>query len=216
MAKRLVRDLGLPTADFVMVTHPEEADTVALAPPLFAKPIAEGSSKGIDGHSKVANREELRRACGELLQAFGQPVLVESYLPGREVTVGIVGNGAAAIPVGTMEIAFTQGCDREFYTALNKGEFEERVSYRLLDGEPLGERARQIALAVYHALGCRDAARIDLRCDAAGEPQFLEVNPLPGLHPTRSDLPIMCKLGGIDYRELLTRIVAAAAERWGL
>ncbi|HVT18378.1 MAG TPA: D-alanine--D-alanine ligase [Thermoanaerobaculia bacterium] len=216
MAKRLVRDLGLPTADFVMVTHPEEADTVALAPPLFAKPIAEGSSKGIDGHSKVANREELRRACGELLEAFGQPVLVESYLPGREVTVGIVGNGAAALPVGTMEIAFTKGCDREFYTALNKGEFEERVSYRLLDGEPLGERARQIALAVYHALGCRDAARIDLRCDAAGEPQFLEVNPLPGLHPTRSDLPIMCKLGGIDYRELLARIVAAAAERWGL
>jgi D-alanine-D-alanine ligase len=73
-----------------------------------------------------------------------------------------------------------------------------------------------LALAAYRALACRDAARVDLRCDAEGRPHFLEVNPLPGLHPTYSDLPILCGLAGISYAGLLGRIVEAAARRWGL
>jgi D-alanine-D-alanine ligase len=80
----------------------------------------------------------------------------------------------------------------------------------------LGRRAREVALAAYHALACRDGARVDLRCDAAGEPCFLETNPLPGMHPVKSDLPIMSRLAGITYPELLGRIVEAAGQRWGL
>jgi D-alanine-D-alanine ligase len=222
LAKRVVRDLGLPTAPFAVVNRCEEADAVDLPLPLFVKPIAEGSSKGVSRLSKVTRREELRGRCAELIAAFAQPVLVETYLPGREITVGIVGNcckgggGDAARALGTMEVNFVTGSDREFYTALNKGEFEQRVSYALLDGEPVAARARQIALAAYEALGCRDAGRVDLRCAEDGEPNFLEINPLPGLHPTRSDLPIMCALGGVDYRRLVEQIVTAAARRWGL
>jgi D-alanine-D-alanine ligase len=216
LAKRVVRDLGLPTAPFAVVSRAEEAAAVDLPLPLFVKPIAEGSSKGVTCRSKVSSRDELRASCAELIAAFGQPVLVETYLPGREITVGIVGNGGAARPLGTMEVTFTDGADREFYTALNKDEFERRVSYALLDGEPLAVRARQVALAAYEALGCRDAGRVDLRCAADGEPCFLEINPLPGLHPQRSDLPIMCTLGGIEYRRLVGEIVEAAARRWGL
>jgi D-alanine-D-alanine ligase len=216
LAKRVVRDLGLPTAPFAVVGRAEEADAVELPPPLFVKPIAEGSSKGVTRHSKVGGRDELRRRCAELIAAYGQPVLVETYLPGREITVGIVGNGGEARPLGTMEVTFTHGSDREFYTALNKDEFERRVSYALLDGEPVAARARQVALAAYEALGCRDAGRVDLRCAADGEPCFLEINPLPGLHPIRSDLPIMCALGGVEYRRLVAEIVEAAARRWGL
>ncbi|HEY0782008.1 MAG TPA: ATP-grasp domain-containing protein [Thermoanaerobaculia bacterium] len=215
LAKRLVRDHGLPTPPFAVVERPEQAEAVELAPPLFVKPAAEGSSKGVTARSRGARREERAPACAELLAAFGQPVLVESYLPGREMTVGIVGNGAAAAVLGVMEVVFHSGTDTD-YTALNKDEYEARVSYRLLDGEPLGLRARQVALAVYAALSCRDAARVDLRCDASGEPCFLEVNPLPGLHPVRSDLPILCRLAGLSYRDLLSRIVAAAAERTSL
>jgi D-alanine-D-alanine ligase len=222
LAKRVVRDLGLPTAPFAVVHSCEEADTVDLPLPLFVKPIAEGSSKGVSRRSKVTRREELRGRCAELIAAFGQPVLVETYLPGREITVGIVGNvippgnaGGARV-LGTMEVTFVHGSDREFYTALNKGEFEERVGYALLDGEPLAARAREIALAAYAALGCRDAGRVDLRCSEDGEPCFLEINPLPGLHPTRSDLPIMCALGGVEYQRLVGEIVDAAARRWGL
>lgn len=216
LAKRVVRDLGLPTAPFAVVSHADEAGAVDLPPPLFVKPIAEGSSKGVSQRSKVSSREELRGRCAELIAAFGQPVLVETYLPGREITIGIVGNGGGARPLATMEVRFTNGSDREFYTALNKDEFERRVSYALLDGEPLAARARQVALAAYDALGCRDAARVDLRCAADGEPCFLEINPLPGLHPTRSDLPIMCTLGGLEYRGLVGQIVEASARRWGL
>ncbi|HEV3458667.1 MAG TPA: D-alanine--D-alanine ligase [Thermoanaerobaculia bacterium] len=219
LAKRVVRDLGLPTAPFAVVSRAEEADAVDLPLPLFVKPIAEGSSKGVSQRSKVTRREDLRGRCAELIAAFAQPVLVEAYLPGREITVGIVGNfgnGAAARALGTMEIRFITGSDREFYTALNKGEFEQRVSYTLLDGEPVAARAREVALAAYEALGCRDAGRVDLRCAEDGEPQFLEINPLPGLHPIRSDLPIMCALGGVEYRHLVEEIVAAAARRWGL
>jgi D-alanine-D-alanine ligase len=214
LAKRLVRDSGVPTPPFAVVERPEEADAVTLAPPLFVKPVAEGSSKGVTERSRVERREELKDACEELIQTFRQPVLVESYLPGREMTVGIVGNGADAQVVGVMEVLYTAG--KGDYTALHKKEWETHMRYRLLDGEPVAQRAREVALAAYHALSCRDVARIDLRCDASGEPCFLEVNPLPGLHPTYSDLPILSNLAGISYPDLLGRIVEAAARRWGL
>lgn len=215
LAKRVVRDSGLPTAPFAVVESPEDAARVGLALPLFVKPAAEGSSKGVTERSRVGTSEELRAACTDLLERFDQPVLVESYLPGREVTVGIVGNGEEARVVGAMEVVFRDGTDAE-YTALNKAEWETRMDYRLLNGGPLGTRAREVALAAYRALSCRDAARVDLRCDASGEPCFLETNPLPGLHPIRSDLPILSRLAGLSYPELMGRIVEAAARRQGI
>ena len=215
LAKRLVRDGGLPTAPFAVVEQPEDVETLGMEPPLFVKPAAEGSSKGVTGRSRVGSRDELREACAELLRAFRQPVLVEGYLPGREMTVAIVGNGGEARVLGVMEVLFNDGSDGD-YTALNKKEYESRMSYRLLDGEPLAETVRERALAIYSLLSCRDVARIDFRCDAAGEPHFLEINPLPGLHPTYSDLPILSGLAGISYPELLGRIVEAAGRRWGL
>ena len=215
LAKRLVRDCGLATAPFAVVDRAEDAAAVTLGPPLFVKPAAEGSSKGVTARSRVSTREELVAACAGLLSAFGQPVLVESYLPGREVTVGITGNGEEAQVLGAMEVAFLDGADGD-YTAENKQEYESRCRYRLLDGEPLGVEARAMALQAYRALSCRDAARVDLRCDAEGRPHFLEINPLPGLRPEYSDLPILCGLAGIPYTGLLDRIVEAAARRWGL
>ncbi len=117
--------------------------------------------------------------------------------------------------LGVLEVSFRAGADTA-YTALNKREYETWIDYRLLDGEPLAQRARELALASFHALGCRDLARVDLRCDAAGEPCFLEVNPLPGLHPTYSDLPILAGRSGIPYAELLGQVIETSARRWGL
>lgn len=215
LAKRLIRDHGLPTAPFAVVERLEDVDAIDLAPPLFIKPAAEGSSKGVTDRSRVDHREELRDTCADLLRRFDQPVLVEKYLPGRELTAGIVGNGSDARFVGVMEVRFRDGSDGD-YTALNKAEYTSRVEYRLIDGEPLGVRARQVALAAYRALSCQDAARVDLRCDEHGEPCFLEINPLPGLHPVRSDLPILSRLAGFSYPELLDRILEASARRQGL
>jgi D-alanine-D-alanine ligase len=214
MTKRLVRDGGIATPSFAVVERPEQADDLNLEFPLFVKPAAEGSSKGVTGRSRVSSRDELREACAELIHTFRQPVLIESYLPGREITVGIVGNDGDASVVGAMEVTFNHGTDGD-YTAINKQDFENRVTYRLVDG-PLGVKVREMALSTFHLLSCRDVARVDFRCDAAGEPCFLEVNPLPGLHPTYSDLPIMSTLAGISYTDLLGRIVDASGRRWGL
>jgi D-alanine-D-alanine ligase len=100
------------------------------------------------------------------------------------------------------------------YSYVNKEECESRVSYRLAhDAE--AQAARGVALAAWRALGCRDGGRVDLRQDASGNPMFLEINALAGLHPTHSDLPILCTLAGIGYETLIARIVGSALQRCG-
>lgn len=213
VAKRVVRDAGLPTAPFFLVEDTTDLRQAPFPGPYFAKPVAEGSSKGISARCYAHNIQELEELCCDLLRGLHQPVLVEAFLPGREVTVGILGNGPQARVLGVMEVEFTEHAETQAYTALNKEEYRERVRYRLLQDEELARHAAEVALAVYHLLGCRDAARIDLRCDASGEPQFLEANPLPGLDPIRSDLPILARLAGIRYVDLLAAIVEAAWQR---
>ncbi|HBL26066.1 MAG TPA: D-alanine--D-alanine ligase [Acidobacteria bacterium] len=215
VAKRLVRDHGLPTAPFVVIERAADAEAVDLPTPLFIKPVAEGSSKGVDARSRIDHRADLPAACAALLARFDQPVLVERHLPGRELTAGILGNGAEARVVGLLEVCFRDGSDAA-YTAINKAEFTTRCTYRLIDGEPLAVRACEVALGAWHAFSCRDAARVDLRCDEHGEPCFLEINPLPGLHPVSSDLPILWRLAGHSYPDLLAQILDAAARRTGL
>ena len=215
LAKRVVRDRGLPTAAFEVVSTTAEATAVSLPMPVFLKPVAEGSSKGVTGRSLVKERQELVNTYQLLRELFQQSVLVETFLPGREVTVGIIGNGSNSRVVGVMEVIFTGEAEAFAYTTLNKDEYLERVSYRLLiDSEPLAAQARQLALDVYHTLGCRDAARVDLRCDASDVLQFMEVNPLPGLHYIRSDLVIMGRLGGVTYTEIIAEIVESAWQRY--
>jgi D-alanine-D-alanine ligase len=180
--------------------------------PLFAKPVAEGSGKGISPTSKVTTLRSLRETCRRLLQRFRQPVLVEGYLPGREFTVGILGTAEAAEAVAVLEVVLGERAEADAYGYLNKKECHERVKYVLVDDAEAQESAR-VALAAWRALGCRDGGRVDLRSDAAGRPQFLEVNPLAGLHPTFSDLPIGCTQAGIDYDTMIGRIVESALAR---
>lgn len=213
MAKRVVRDAGLPTAPFAVIEGSGAFQPPPFPGPYFVKPVAEGSSKGVSASCLVEDPGALASVCGDLGRRFRQPVLVEPYLPGREVTVGIVGNGKAAQVVGVMEVIFGERAESRAYTAVNKKEYEERVRYRLVDEEALGRKAATLALACYRVLGLRDAGRLDFRCDAHGNPQFLEANPLPGLDPVRSDLPIMARLAGWSYEQLLATIVEAAWAR---
>ncbi|MBD2518653.1 D-alanine--D-alanine ligase [Nostoc sp. FACHB-973] len=215
LAKRIIRDRGLPTAPFEVVNSTAQAQAVSLPLPLFLKPVAEGSSKGVTGRSFVKERQELVTMYQLLREQFQQSVLVETFLPGRELTVGIIGNGSNSRVVGVMEVIFADKAETSAYTTVNKDEYLERVSYRLLiDPEPLAAQARQLALDAYYTLDCRDAARVDLRCDANGVLQFLEINPLPGLHHIRSDLPIMGRLAGVAYTEIVATIVDSAWERY--
>jgi D-alanine-D-alanine ligase len=150
--------------------------------------------------------------CHDLLHWYRQPVLVETFLPGRELTVGIVGTGTQARALGVMEVVLLKEAEPEVYSYANKALYETRVQYRLVQGS-LATQAMQIALQTWQGLGCRDGGRVDLRCDRYGMPSFLEVNPLPGLHPEHSDLPILCGLLDIDYAELLTMILESARRR---
>jgi D-alanine-D-alanine ligase len=193
-----------------VVSTLEEAERVRLPFPLFVKPVAEGSSKGVSHQSRVTTSGELRAACADLIARFRQPALVETFLPGREVTVGIVGTGARAEALGVLETAFLR--PNLSYALSAKTAFEEWVDYRLAD-EPLASEAVGLALRAWRGLGCRDGGRVDLRCDADGRLHVLEINPLPGLRPSFSDLCVLCDKRGISYQELIRRILDSAMER---
>lgn len=215
MAKRVVAHEGVPTAGFALVETMPDLARIDLPFPLFCKPYAEGTGKGIGPMSRVEDRAALARTCETLLARFRQPVLVETYLPGREFTVGIVGSGRDAASIGVMEIALADDAEAGAYGYVNKEECERRIHYRRADdAEALA--AAQVALDAWRALGCRDGGRVDIKSDGAGRPHFLEVNPLAGLHPEHSDLPILAALHGIDYGNLIGRILASAIGRLGL
>ncbi len=212
LTKRVVRDAGLPTPPFVVLESAAAAAQVDLPFPLFAKPVAEGTSKGIGAASRVSDLQSLASVCQALLDAHHQPVLVEGYLPGREFTVGILGAGDTARVLGVMEVLIHTPAEGEVYGYQTKEQYLDRVQYRLA-ADPEARQAADVALAAWRCLGCRDAGRVDLRSDGAGRPHFIEVNPLAGLNPVHSDLPILCRLLGREYLSLIRDIVDAAAAR---
>jgi D-alanine-D-alanine ligase len=215
LTKTVLRAAGVPTADFAVVRSPGDLKGLALTYPLFAKPIAEGTGKGVDPGSIVKDPKALEARCRLLLDRFRQPVLVESYLPGREFTVGLWGTGEQAEAIGTMEVILRAEAEPNVYSYVNKERCEELVDYETVwaDQDPLVKRCERIALDAWRVLDCRDAGRIDIRCDAKGAPLFMEVNPLAGLHPSHSDLPMICTACDIPYEELMRRIVESARTR---
>jgi D-alanine-D-alanine ligase len=214
VTKTVVHRSGIPTPEFALVERAAEADAVDLPFPLFAKPVAEGTSKGVTAASKILDHKTLRAVCADLLQRFQQPVLVETFLSGREFTVGITGTAAEARVLGTMEIFLLPQAEAEVYSYKNKELCDDLVRYGLGQPEdPVVREVERIALASWRALGCRDGGRVDIRCDGNQCPNFIEVNPLPGLHPQHSDLPILCGFLGIAYVDLIDRIVTSARQR---
>src|SRR6185503_15582681 len=212
MTKRVIRDLGLPTPRFHIVETDSDVNDVDLGYPLFAKPVAEGTSKGVTQDSKIRNKAGLAATCRQLLADYKQPVLVEEFLPGSEFTVGMVGTGDDAEVVAVMEVILLSKAEQEVYTYTNKELCEDRVKYVLAQGA-VAKEAAELALAAYRGMGCRDAGRVDVRADADGKLSFIEINPLAGIHPEHSDLPIMATLAGWSYLKLVGRIVASASKR---
>lgn len=181
--------------------------------PLLIKPLREGTGKGIWEDSVVGNFNDLKRAVLRCLDRFQQPALVEGYLPGREYTVGIIGNRSGARVVGALEIVLQAGSDKGVYSYRNKEECESLVRY-----VPVREPAKLkelsiLALKSYRALGLSDAGRVDIRENAKKKPEFIEINALPGLNPTHSDLPMICTAFGITYKALIKMILDSAQSR---
>ncbi|MCU0276182.1 MAG: D-alanine--D-alanine ligase [Acidobacteria bacterium] len=212
LTKRVLRSFGIPTPDFAVVATPADIAAVDLPLPLFVKPVAEGTGKGIDARSKINSRKQLQEVCAALLKKFRQPVLVEAYLPGREFTVGITGSGDDARAIGVMEVMLNAEAEANAYSYINKEQYEERVQYALA---PKKEAAAcvDVALRAWRGLDCLDGGRVDVKMDRDGVVNFIEVNPLAGLNPIHSDLPILCRLQNISYQELIGRILDSAARR---
>jgi D-alanine-D-alanine ligase len=215
LTKTVVGHDGVPTTPFALIESIEDVDSVDLPYPLFAKPVAEGTGKGINAESKIKDRDALRRICERLLARCRQPVIVETFLPGREFTVGILGSGNESRVIGSMEITLLPAAEAEVYSYNNKARWEEFCRLFFPKGSEDAEvaEAERVALAAHRALGCRDASRVDIRSDSRGRPHFMEINPVAGLHPKDSDLPMICNFFGMSYRDLIEQIVAAACQR---
>jgi len=215
MTKSVIRDAGVPTSDFFVFEGSLKEGDISFPPPFFIKPVAEGTGKGITPDCIIRRLEDLVPACEKMLAAHDQPVLVEQYLSGREFTVGITGTGIDATVVGTMEVHLLPEAEQGVYSYMNKENSEELVRYTIKSNseDPVFKGAEDVALRAWRALGCRDAGRVDIRCDEKENPYFLEVNPLAGIHPEHSDLPIISNGVGLGYHALIERIVSSASKR---
>ena len=222
--KEILAQHGVPTAPFVMARSRDDARNVALPFPLFAKPTFEGSGKGVSVRSLCHNRAELVAQTEYLLETYRQPVLIESWLPGTEFTVPVIGNGpeARCLPLVAMRFDTLPAGAPPIYG------YEAKWLWDTIDQpleiyecparvpEPLAEAVRQAALAAYHAMDCRDWCRIDVRCDAAGNPMVVELNPLPGILPDPRDnscFPKAARAAGLSYDELIRTVADIAWRR---
>ncbi|NCB02680.1 MAG: D-alanine--D-alanine ligase [Spirochaetia bacterium] len=212
ITKAIVREHNVPTADYFLIQEIGDSEKVNLPYPLFLKPVGGGTGMGITSQSIVYSKKELIHTSMILLEEFNQGVLVETYLSGREFTVGITGTKEESKVLAVMEIVVDPSSDNGIYSYTTKQEYLNFASYHLVEGEIAAECER-VALDAYNALGCRDGGRIDLKMDGNGRVNFLEVNPLAGLNPIDSDLPILCYKKGITYPQLIGEILTSAISR---
>jgi D-alanine-D-alanine ligase len=231
--KRIWRDSGLPTAPFQVFYHGDEALDPSLSFPLFIKPVHEGTGMGINSDSVTYDEVELRRRVGWVLKTYRQPALVEGYLPGREFTVGIIGNrflpgertrnglyderGYHLFPI--LEIDANQSVGGGLYNVDAKsyvpGELGAPLYLCPADiPVSLEVELKELAVAAFEAIGALDVSRIDFRLGQDGRPYLMEINTLPGLNPVVSDICVMAHAEGVEYTRLINEILILAAERY--
>lgn len=213
LARLVVSAAGVPVSPGIIVTGQADLDNASeLAYPLFVKPVAEGTGKGITTRNLVRDHDALVSVVSDLLKTYSQPVLVEEYLPGREFTVGVVGNGANAMTTGGMEVI----CKDDLpYSVEVKEAYWDFCQYLVYD-EAAKKECDTLALAAWRALGGVDAGRIDMKADRNGRICFIEANPLAGLNPVHSDLPMLSRMNGTGFDTLIEMIMNSAKLRYGL
>jgi len=223
LTKKLFEHAGIPTPKYRLITDPAVISDEGIRYPLIAKPNSEGSGKGITMSSVVRNKAELTREVEKTSRVYQQETLVEEFIDGKELTVGILGNYPPAV-MPILEIDFSNcKTSGEFFYTWKVKEFEKEVEEskglsphwycpaRLSETEAkiIGETA----LKAFHTIGCVDLSRVDIMLGKDGVPYVLEVNPLPGLDPVDSNFPYIAKCAGMDYGNLMNRILEVAVER---
>ena len=218
---------GIPTAPFSVVTSMDAFEDVRVRFPAIVKPMHEGSSKGIYNSSVARNIEDLEREVRTTLEVYRQPVLIERFLPGREFTVAIMGNGSEAHALPIVEISFAalpEGMN-PIYSYEAKWVWDSVENPLDIYSCPanlapeLENEIVNLSLRTYEALRCRDWTRVDLRLNSKGEPHVLEVNPLPGILPRPEDnscFPKAARVAGMTYSQLINGVLDISLRRHGI
>jgi D-alanine-D-alanine ligase len=223
MTKRMLTYYGLPTPAFQELTYPDEplASYLAGQFPLFAKPNSEGTGMGINGQSIVHDERELREQAAYLWNAYHEPILVEKYIEGGDVTVGMVGNwpDLHIFPISMIDRALYLETGIPVYGAELKVDLGDAYKYHcpaLLPDE-LVDELRRLAVETMRVTGTLDFARVDFRLDRHdhNKPYILEINALPGITPI-SDLTLMAEADGWTHADLVYSVLEAALRRMGL
>jgi D-alanine--D-alanine ligase len=214
LTKQILRSAGIDTADWQVLTTGREK-LKPLRYPVIVKPNAEGTSKGITSRSVVTDEAAARAAARTLVDKYGQPALVEEYIIGRELTVGLLGEKRPKM-LPPMEVVFVDPPQHPVYGFEEKQSDTPRVRFECPSHlTPIElKKVEKTVRDTFTALGCRDVARIDLRLTEDGRVVVIEVNPLPGLTPDFSDLCMIGKVAGMDYRTLIGEIMAGSIKRY--
>jgi D-alanine-D-alanine ligase len=209
LTRLIVSSAGVPVSPGILISTADDISKCNLKYPLFIKPVSEGTGKGITEKSMLNNANELKEMAEWILSRFNQPALVEEYLPGREFTVGIIGQGDDAKVIGGMEVICK---DNLPYSVEVKENYQQYCKYLPIDKDSMPD-CQSVALAAWNALGAVDGGRVDLKSDRNGKICFIEVNPLAGLNPVHSDLPILSRMYNIEYQTLMEMIINSALIR---
>jgi D-alanine-D-alanine ligase len=220
LTKKLVMIAGISTPDWRVVNNKEELEAISwdgFPFPAIVKPAYEGSSKGVHGKSLVDTKEQTYNVVDELLKVYEQPIMIEQFIDGDEVTVGVLGNSPQNTVLGMMRILPRKKKNNFVYSVEVKRDWRNLVDYEApanLKDEVRKEIVKS-SLRTYEVLGCRDFARIDFRVSKDGIPYMLEINPLPGLGDY-SDLIIMALKLGWSHEDLIVAVFNAALRRYPL
>jgi D-alanine-D-alanine ligase len=217
--KRILHYYGLPTPHFQVFETPDDKLRHALHFPLFVKPAHEGTGMGIQNESVVRNERQLRARVAWCIEAYAQPALVETYIEGKDITCGLVGNGRDVHFFPITEVDFS-GYPEELlpiYGSLQKVELDHLYKNKCPAplGEKLTDEIRRLTHQTFLVTGCRDYARVDFRLNAHNQPFILEINGLPGITP-HSDLTLMAQAEGWTHGDLVRSVLDAGLKRYGM
>lgn len=221
LAKKILKAENIPTPLFQLFIKGDEGLNPDLKFPLIVKPNCEGSSKGIKASSVVNDLEALFDEVKGIINIYGQPALVEEFIDGKELTVGILDNAKTTIlPILEIDFSSCKGSGEYFYTWRMK-EYQGNSELGLTPtfhcparlGRDIEALVKETALKAHYSLGCSDISRIDIRLSRDNVPYVLEVNPLPGLDPRESNFPIMAYAAGMTYEDLIETILNSAFNR---
>jgi len=221
LTKKILKAENIPTPNFQLFVKGTELLDSDLRFPLIVKPNCEGSAKGINKTNVVGNATDLMIKVKECINIYRQEALVEEFIEGKELTVGILENGKTRV-LPILEIDFSN-CEKsgEYFYSWKMKEFQGNRELGLVPEfycparltKEIEEKIKDVALRTHRAVGCLDISRTDIRLDKNNVPYVLEINPLPGLDPKESNFPIMAYAAGMKYEDLIEAILLSASER---